>query len=288
MGDGPAHNLSLSVEKITSSYDACAAECRQSDSLPTPGQARILPAAKTGVGPTPAGSGGSMAERYNAAVDIRRPQRRGGPRRKGRVQRPARARSPMASCHDRRRRVGPMLARARHRARASRRDDHARHGRFPGRCSGARSGPGSSRCRSTRCCRPEQYRLHARGLPRHALSRLGAAARQPPKPRSPACGRSVKVVVAGAEPGAQHPRLERSADGGCSGCRSRPTTCADEVAFWLYSSGSTGMPKGVRHVHSSPMETARLYGQGVLGIAEDDVVYLGRASSSSPTASATP
>jgi 4-hydroxybenzoate-CoA ligase len=50
-------------------------------------------------------------------------------------------------------------------------------------------------------------------------------------------------------------------------------TCADETAFWLYSSGSTGMPKGVRHVHSSPMETARLTGQGCLGIREDDVIY---------------
>jgi 4-hydroxybenzoate-CoA ligase len=50
-------------------------------------------------------------------------------------------------------------------------------------------------------------------------------------------------------------------------------TCADETAFWLYSSGSTGMPKGVRHVHSSPMETARLTGQGCLGMGEDDVVY---------------
>ncbi len=50
-------------------------------------------------------------------------------------------------------------------------------------------------------------------------------------------------------------------------------TCADETAFWLYSSGSTGMPKGVPHVHSSLMETARLYGQDVLGIEEDDVVY---------------
>ena len=50
-------------------------------------------------------------------------------------------------------------------------------------------------------------------------------------------------------------------------------TCADEVAFWLYSSGSTGDPKGVKHIQTSLMETARLYGQGVLGIAADDVVY---------------
>jgi 4-hydroxybenzoate-CoA ligase len=50
-------------------------------------------------------------------------------------------------------------------------------------------------------------------------------------------------------------------------------TCCDETAFWLYSSGSTGMPKGARHVHSSPMETARLTGQGCLGMREDDLVF---------------
>jgi 4-hydroxybenzoate-CoA ligase len=50
-------------------------------------------------------------------------------------------------------------------------------------------------------------------------------------------------------------------------------THPDEPAFWLYSSGSTGRPKGVKHVHTSLMETARLYGQGVLGIREDDVVF---------------
>jgi 4-hydroxybenzoate-CoA ligase len=50
-------------------------------------------------------------------------------------------------------------------------------------------------------------------------------------------------------------------------------TLSDEVAFWLYTSGSTGDPKGVKHVHSSLMATARLFGQGVLGIAEDDVVH---------------
>lgn len=50
-------------------------------------------------------------------------------------------------------------------------------------------------------------------------------------------------------------------------------THPDETCFWLYSSGSTGAPKGTRHVHSSPMATAKLYGQGILGIREDDVGF---------------
>ena len=48
-------------------------------------------------------------------------------------------------------------------------------------------------------------------------------------------------------------------------------TFADEPAFWLYSSGSTGMPKGVRHLHSNLAATAETYASQVLGIREDDV-----------------
>ena len=48
-------------------------------------------------------------------------------------------------------------------------------------------------------------------------------------------------------------------------------THPDEPAFWLYSSGSTGMPKGVRHLHSSLAATADTYAKQVLGIREDDV-----------------
>jgi len=51
-----------------------------------------------------------------------------------------------------------------------------------------------------------------------------------------------------------------------------PTT-SDDACFWLYSSGSTGMPKGTVHVHSSLILTAELYARPVLGIREEDVVF---------------
>jgi 4-hydroxybenzoate-CoA ligase len=50
-------------------------------------------------------------------------------------------------------------------------------------------------------------------------------------------------------------------------------TLSDEVAFWLYTSGSTGEPKGVKHVHTTPFAAARLMGHYIIGIREDDVVF---------------
>ena len=50
-----------------------------------------------------------------------------------------------------------------------------------------------------------------------------------------------------------------------------PTT-SDDACFWLYSSGSTGMPKGTVHAHASMIITAELYARGVLGIKESDIV----------------
>ncbi len=50
-------------------------------------------------------------------------------------------------------------------------------------------------------------------------------------------------------------------------------TQRDEMAFWMYSSGSTGRPKGVVHLHHDAPYTHRAYGEGVLGIREDDIVF---------------
>jgi len=51
-----------------------------------------------------------------------------------------------------------------------------------------------------------------------------------------------------------------------------PTT-SDDMCFWLYSSGSTGAPKGTVHLHSHLIATAELYAKPVLGIREPDVVF---------------
>jgi len=50
-------------------------------------------------------------------------------------------------------------------------------------------------------------------------------------------------------------------------------TFSDDVAFWLFSSGSTGNPKGAPHLHRNVRATADLYGTPVLGIEESDIVF---------------
>jgi len=78
------------------------------------------------------------------------------------------------------------------------------------------------------------------------------------------------VIVSGA--GAGHTAFSEVLAKGSPDLPPAPTTC-DDACFWLYSSGSTGMPKGTVHVHSSMILTAELYARGVLRYRESDVVF---------------
>ena len=47
-------------------------------------------------------------------------------------------------------------------------------------------------------------------------------------------------------------------------------TTADSPAFWLYTSGTTGLPKAAMHRHGSIRHVCETYGAQVLGITADD------------------
>jgi benzoate-CoA ligase len=50
-------------------------------------------------------------------------------------------------------------------------------------------------------------------------------------------------------------------------------TSKDDSAFWLYSSGTTGFPKGTIHLQHDMIVEADLYAQRVIGLVESDVSF---------------
>ncbi len=80
------------------------------------------------------------------------------------------------------------------------------------------------------------------------------------------------VVVAGREVPHGQKSFRKLLAGAHANAEAAETSC-DDASFWLYSSGSTGSPKGAVHLQSDLIMTAELYARPVLGIVESDVVY---------------
>jgi benzoate-CoA ligase family protein len=85
------------------------------------------------------------------------------------------------------------------------------------------------------------------------------------------CPDLAHVIVSGTE-GHGHPLFEDALQSASGPDFTAPTMC-DDICFWLYTSGSTGQPKGAVHVHAAPRLTDDLYGAPVLGLGENDIVY---------------
>ena len=80
------------------------------------------------------------------------------------------------------------------------------------------------------------------------------------------------VVAGGADAPAGAHRLDDLMAAAAPDLDPAPTT-SDDVAFWLYTSGTTGAPKGAMHLHRHLVHTVAGYGLGVVGVRPDDVIY---------------
>jgi benzoate-CoA ligase len=79
------------------------------------------------------------------------------------------------------------------------------------------------------------------------------------------------IIVAGD--GNEGPLVLRHLMAAASPILEPARTTKDDVAFWLYSSGTTGRPKGAIHLHHDMIFAADMYARDTIGLQETDVSF---------------
>jgi 4-hydroxybenzoate-CoA ligase len=77
------------------------------------------------------------------------------------------------------------------------------------------------------------------------------------------------IIVISETEGARIPFKQRYK--GSSASIKTAQTTRDDIGFWLYSSGSTGAPKGAIHSQHDMVVTSKAFARGILELTEDDI-----------------
>lgn len=80
------------------------------------------------------------------------------------------------------------------------------------------------------------------------------------------------IIITGSKPPAGTISFDTFIEGASDQLEAAPTT-PDDACYWLYSSGSTGQPKGTIHLQHDMVYASETFGKQVAGVKENDICF---------------